>query len=202
MQVAKQGRQPRQHRGFAHGGRVERSTFDESGDEQTALVMDDLRRQPADTRGLVTNDLVAAVDSQQRQLLADPDKIRLPAATNREVVIRKPARDSLDRDGTTAQAKLAQPLDDLSLGPTPPAAGTGVVAPKARFQSTFSFDPEPRGPGSGAINIDSCSFGSKEDSFQEARPPALTRDGVDEASDYTARANADAMVQWRFWACV
>ena len=65
VQVAKQGRQARQHGRVAHRERVKRSAFDEPGDEQTTLVMNDLRRETAEAGGLVANHLVAPVDAQR-----------------------------------------------------------------------------------------------------------------------------------------
>jgi hypothetical protein len=70
VQVAKQGRHARQHGRIAHRERVKRSALDEAIDEQTALVVDDLRSEAAEAGGLVANHLVAAFDSKQRQFLA------------------------------------------------------------------------------------------------------------------------------------
>ena len=134
--------------------RVKRSALDEPGDEQTALVMNDLRCEAAEAGGLVANHLVAPVDSQERQFLADPDKIRLAAGANREVVIRKPARDSLDREGTANQTELAQPLDQLSLRATAPAGKLKPLDAQSTLPVDLELRPEPRLPGLGAINIE------------------------------------------------
>ena len=63
----------------------------------------------------MAHDLVAAVDSEEREFLADPDKIRLPAGSNGEVVVRQAARDWLDRKRAACQTQPAQPVDNHSL---------------------------------------------------------------------------------------
>ena len=86
----------------------------------------------------MANDLVAAVDSQEGPVLADPDEIGLGAGANREVVIRDPTRDSIDRDGAATQAELTQPLDDLAPGTAAQAVKSQVPDP----QSSLPFDLE------------------------------------------------------------
>ena len=102
---------------LAHVGRRQGPAFDEATDQQARLVVDHLGREPPVAGRLLADDLIAAVDSQQRALLAQPRDIRLVAGPDHEVVIGDPAGDAFDVDRPPGEVQPAQAAEQSPLGP-------------------------------------------------------------------------------------
>ena len=106
----------------------------------------------------MTDDLVATVDPKRGRSWQMPHKIRLAAGANGEVVIREPARDSLDfeTDRGPDQA-CAAARGPLARGDCRKPWNLRRSTPKACFQSTLSFEPR-----AGVISMDSCLLRNNE----------------------------------------
>ena len=143
MQVAKNGRHARQHCWVADRSWVERPTFDEPGYEKTALVIHQLGREVEEPRCLVAHDLVAAVDSEEREFLADPDKIRLPAGSTAKLWFDRPPGIGLIEKGPRARPSLRSRSITTRSGRWSRRPSGSRSTPKARFQSTLSLEAKP-----------------------------------------------------------
>ena len=140
MQALQQRRQAGEERRLADVGRRQGPAYDEAGHQQARLVVDHLGRDPPLAGRLLADDLVAAVDAQQRALLAQPRDVRLAVGSDHEVVVRDPACDRLDVDGALrrnpAGAGAGAIAARAAAGPAG-AAGAGCETPACRFVASL-----------------------------------------------------------------
>ncbi len=106
VQSPQQRRHARNAVGLPHVDRGEGASRDKSSHQQPGFVVNDLGRQSQSAGRAVANDLVAAIDAEQRAFLTQSRDVGVTAHPHHEIVIGDSPFDPFDGNRTCAEIQF------------------------------------------------------------------------------------------------